>query len=51
MIAVLIIFGAVGLWIFGFFVGRNNPNMKVVNKLLADGKAVVDSLNKTIKKV
>jgi hypothetical protein len=31
-----------------YFVGRNNPNIKAVNKLLAAGKIVTDTTGKVI---
>jgi hypothetical protein len=31
-----------------YFVGRNNPNIKAVNKLLAAGKVVADTTGKVI---
>jgi|GEM_PF-5064408 len=49
--AFLIIFGIVCIWLFGFFVGRNNPNISAVNSLISKGKAVVDATGKLIKKL
>ena len=37
-----------GLW---FFVGRNNPDLKSVNKLVATGKLIWDDAGKLLKKV
>lgn len=33
---------AVIIFIFGFLVGRNNPSLDAVNKLIAAGKVVVN---------
>lgn len=49
MTAIIIV--AVICFIGGFLIGRNNPNLKAVNDLLAAGKAVVDATGKTIKKL
>lgn len=38
-------------FVLGFLVGRNNPNIAVVNDLIAKGKAVVDTTGKLIKKL
>lgn len=37
-------------FIIGFLVGRNNPNLAAVNKLIDSGKAAVDAAGKVIKK-
>jgi hypothetical protein len=51
MIAGLIILASVGLWVFGFAVGRNNPSLPAVNNLIAKGKAIIDAATgKVIKK-
>lgn len=40
----------IAVFIVGFFVGRNNPNLKAVNKLIAAGKIVKDIAGNLIKK-
>lgn len=47
----LISLAAIGLFVFGFFVGRNNPNIKVVNDLVSAGKVVIDATGKLIKNI
>lgn len=37
-------------FVFGFFVGRNNPNLKAVNDMVGAGKVFVDAAGKLIKK-
>lgn len=49
LVTILIIAGIVGIWSFGFFVGRNNPNLKAVNNLIAQGKAIVDKTGNIVK--
>lgn len=39
----LFILGIAGIFVFGYFVGRNNPNLKAVNKILSTGKAVISA--------
>lgn len=51
MVLALIFLGVVGLFLFGFFVGRNNPNLKSVNNLLAAGKAAYDTASNVVKSV
>ena len=51
MVFALIFLGVVGLFLFGFFVGRNNPNLKSVNNLLAAGKAAYDTASNVVKSV
>lgn len=51
LIVILITIGIIGLWIFGFCVGRNNPNLKSVNNLIAKGKVFIDTTGKIIKSV
>lgn len=46
----LIIVGIVALFVFGFLVGRNNPNLTAVNKLIAAGKVIKDTAGNLIKK-
>lgn len=48
MIKIIIIL-FIAAFIFGFFVGRNNPNLKSVNKLIDTGKAAVDAAGRIIK--
>ena len=38
----------IAAFIFGYFVGRNNPSIGAVNKLLADGKIVADTTGKVV---
>lgn len=47
----LIVFLAAGIWIFGFLVGRNNPSIAAVNRLIGAGKAIWDDGAKLLKKV
>ena len=47
----LVIIILIAVFIFGFFVGRNNPSLAAVNKLLGAGKAVIDLTSKTIKRL
>lgn len=47
IIAIILIVAA---FVFGFFVGRNNPNLESVNKIISAGKAVVDATGKLVKK-
>lgn len=44
----LIFSAALGIWIFGFLVGRNNPNIAAVNKMIAGGKVIVAAGNKLV---
>jgi len=46
----LILFSAVAVFVFGFFVGRNHPNLAAVNRILEAGKAIVDATGKIVKK-
>ena len=43
--------GIAAIFAGGFLVGRNNPNLKAVNKLIDTGKAAVDTAGKIIKKI
>ena len=43
-----IIIAIVIAFIFGFLVGRNNPSLASVNKLIAAGKAVVSATGTVI---
>lgn len=45
---IIIFFMAIGIWIFGFLVGRNNPNISAVNKMIAGGKVIVAAGNKLV---
>lgn len=45
MLSVLLIIAA---FVVGFFVGRNNPSLAIVNKLIAAGKFVVAAGNKIV---
>lgn len=47
---ILIISLIVAAFIFGFFVGRNNPNLKAVNDMVGAGKVFVDAAGKLVKK-
>lgn len=47
VLAIILIIAA---FTVGFFVGRNNPDLKAVNKLIDAGEAVVDAAGKLIKK-
>lgn len=40
----------IAAFIVGFFVGRNNPNLSAVNKLIAAGKVVKDTAGKLMRK-
>jgi hypothetical protein len=44
----LILSAAAAIFIFGFFVGRNNPSLKAVDKLIATGKIVKDSAGRIV---
>lgn len=46
-LAIILIIAA---FIFGFFVGRNNPNLKAVNNLIAAGKAAITAAGQVVKK-
>jgi len=37
-------------FVSGFLVSRNNPNLKVVNKIISTGQAVIDATGKLVKK-
>lgn len=46
-----IILAGIAVFILGFLVGRNNPNIAAVNSLIAKGQAVIDGSGKLIKKL
>lgn len=50
MVILLISLAVIGLWLFGFFVGRNNPNIAAVNNLIGAGKVVIDTTKNILKK-
>jgi hypothetical protein len=45
---ILAIIFIIGAFIGGFLVGRNNPNLSAVNKIISTGKAVVDKTGKIV---
>ena len=51
MVLSLIFLAAIGLFLFGFFVGHNNPNLKAVNKLISAGKVAIDTASNVVKSV
>lgn len=47
LVVILLVLAFVG----GFLVGRNNPSLPAINKLIAAGKAVVDKTGAIVKAV
>jgi len=50
-IAIGIIVAAAGLVGLGWAIGRNNPNLKVVNNLIAKGTHIITATGQIIKKL
>ena len=48
MLTILVIFATVAVWVFGFLVGRKNPDLPQVNKLIAEGHLAIDKTGQLI---